>query len=444
MATINAILITSKKNQPVKVKFRYREGNSIDLLYTSSIKVFPAHWDAKSQSLKINSPLPTTERNQINDEVLKIKNQIIRFVETTNDFIDNSTLKNFLTRSDNVKQKSLPITKVDKVNDFFTLFETFLQIHPLSDERKESYFVVVNALRRFEFCKQQSDKGFTLNFSTFTETILLELENYLSAEYDYLKVNKQFKKQFPKYKSNKPRSQNTINGILSKIRTFFNWCIKRKYTNSTPFSFYKLKASIYGTPYYPTKDEILKIYHHYYSDKTLHLQSKIFVFQCMTGPRVGDLYRLKRTNIVDDTLVYIPEKQKHKRAETLIIPLNEIAKQIIKDYANGADDRLFDFCSLYHYNKFIKAAFTLAEITRKVAILDTLSGEEVIKSINEIISSHAARRFFIGTIYNEVQDPNLIGELSGHTYGSRAFSRYRNVNSDIKKKLVSILDEKKQ
>jgi integrase len=164
----------------------------------------------------------------------------------------------------------------------------------------------------------------------------------------------------------------------------------------------------------------------------------------MTGPRVGDLYRLKRTNIVDDTLVYIPEKQKHKRAETLIIPLNEIAKQIIKDYANGADDRLFDFCSLYHYNKFIKAAFTLAEITRKVAILDTLSGEEVIKSINEIISSHAARRFFIGTIYNEVQDPNLIGELSGHTYGSRAFSRYRNVNSDIKKKLVSILDEKKQ
>ena len=77
-----------------------------------------------------------------------------------------------------------------------------------------------------------------------------------------------------------------------------------------------------------------------------------------------------------------------------------------------------------------------------VAILDPLTGEEVIRNMNEIISSHAARRFFIGTIYNEVQDPNLIGELSGHSYDSRAFSRYRNVNSDLKKKLVSILDEK--
>jgi len=304
--------------------------------------------------------------------------------------------------------------------------------------------VILNALKRFEYYKKLSDKKFTLNFATFTETILLELEIYLGAEYDYIKINRQFKKQFPKYKSNKPRSQNTINGNLNKIRTFFNWCIKRKYTLSTPFSLYKLKSSIYGTPYYPTKDEILKIYHHNYTDKTLHLQSKIFVFQCMTGPRVGDLYRLKANNIVDDTLVYIPEKQKTKRADTLKVPLNEIAKQIIRDYSNTSDDRLFNFCSLFHYNKFIKDAFTIANIKRTVAILDPLSGNEVFKNINEIISSHGARRFFVGTIYNEVQDPNLIGELSGHSYGSRAFSRYRNVNSDLKKKLVAILDENNQ
>ena len=87
---------------------------------------------------------------------------------------------------------------------------------------------------------------------------------------------------------------------------------------------------------------------------------------------------------------------------------------------------------------------TIANIKRTVAILDPLSGNEVFKNINEIISSHGARRFFVGTIYNEVQDPNLIGELSGHSYGSRAFSRYRNVNSDLKKKLVAILDENNQ
>ena len=444
MATINAILITSKKNQPVKVKFRYREGNSLDLLYTSTIKVFPTHWDAKSQSIKINCPLSTLERNRINNEVLKIKNQIIDFVEKTNGPIDNSTLKNYLTRTENSNLQSQSIIKVEKGNDFFILFDTFLQIHPLSDERKECYIVVLNALKRFEYFKKQADNQFVLNFNTFTETILIEFEKYLAAEYDFIKVNKKFKKQFPNYKSSKPRSQNTINGIFSKIRTFFNWSIKRRYALSSPFLFYKLKASIYGTPYFPTKDELMKIYHHKYIDKSINLQSKIFVFQCMTGPRVGDLYRLKHSNVVDDNLIYIPEKQMYKRAETLIIPLNEIAKDIVKKYSNQSGERLFDFCSLFHYNKFIKAAFTIANITRKVAILDPLSGEEAMKNINEIISSHAARRFFIGTIYNEVQDPNLIGELSGHSYGSRAFSRYRNVNSDLKKKLVSILDEKKQ
>lgn len=442
MATIHALLITTKINQPVKIKFRYKEGNSVDLLYTSSIKVFPADWDKKYQAIKINSSITKQQRTKINNEVQKIKNDIIDFVENTDGSINNTSLKEHLSRLYNTKQKTQKIKKVEKVNDFFTIFDNFLLIHPLSAERKESYIVVVNALKRFEFYKKQSDNQFALNFTTFSESILLELENYLAAEYDYLKVNRQLKKQFPNYKSNKPRSQNTINGNLSKVRTFFNWCIKRKYTNSTPFSFFKLKASIYGTPYYPTKEEILKIYHHNYSDKTLHLQSKIFVFQCMTGPRVGDLYRLKGNNIVDDTLVYIPEKQRHKRADTLIVPLNEIAKQIIHDYSNMGDNSLFNFCSLYHYNKFIKLAFKLADINRMVAILDPLTGEEVIRNMNEIISSHAARRFFIGTIYNEVQDPNLIGELSGHSYGSRAFSRYRNVNSDLKKKLVSILDEK--
>lgn len=440
MATINAILITSKKNQPVKIKFRYKDGKTIDLLYTSPVKVFPYDWDKKSQQIKINSQLPKQEIKKINDEVIKIKNAIIEFADTTTGLINNTTLKKHLSKCDKKKSQTATNNKSDKDVNFFGLFETYLNIHTLSAERKESYVVVVNALKRFEFYIQQQNKQFRLDFDTFTEAILFDLERYLAAEYDYIKLNPQFKKKFPKYKSNKPRSQNTINGMLSKIRSFFNWCLKRRYTSTTPFTFFQLKPTIYGTPYFPTKDEIMKIYHHTYTNKTLNLQAKIFVFQCMVGARVGDFYRLKHSNIVDGNLVYIPEKQKHKWANTLTIPLNNIAKEIIKNYSSKDGDKLFDFCSLVHYNKFIKDAFTLAQIKRPVAVLDHLTGEEVIRNINEIISSHAARRFFIGTIYNEVQDPNLIGELSGHVYGSRAFSRYRNVNSEVKEKLVSYLD----
>jgi hypothetical protein len=59
----------------------------------------------------------------------------------------------------------------------------------------------------------------------------------------------------------------------------------------------------------------------------------------------------------------------------------------------------------------------------------------------EVASSHMARRTFIGNIYKKkVKDPNLVGALSGHKEGSKAFSRYREIDEDMKKELVNLLD----
>ena len=55
-------------------------------------------------------------------------------------------------------------------------------------------------------------------------------------------------------------------------------------------------------------------------------------------------------------------------------------------------------------------------------------------------SSHIARRTFIGNLYKKVKDPNLVGALSGYVEGSKAFARYRDIDEDIKKDLVSLLD----
>lgn len=51
-----------------------------------------------------------------------------------------------------------------------------------------------------------------------------------------------------------------------------------------------------------------------------------------------------------------------------------------------------------------------------------------------------ARRTFIGNLYKKVQDPNLIGSLSGHAEGSRAFARYRDIDKKMKKDTVNLLD----
>ena len=51
-----------------------------------------------------------------------------------------------------------------------------------------------------------------------------------------------------------------------------------------------------------------------------------------------------------------------------------------------------------------------------------------------------ARRSFIGNLYKKVKDPKLVGKLSGHCEGSKAFARYRDIDDDMIKEMTSLLD----
>ena len=139
----------------------------------------------------------------------------------------------------------------------------------------------------------------------------------------------------------------------------------------------------YGSPVYLTLDDVDVIAKADFSDdKELEIQRDIFVFQCNVGCRIGDLLRLKKRDIINGAVEYIPTKTIKERAKTVVVPLNAMA------------------------------------------------------------SSHMARRTFIGNIYKLVKDPNLVSALTGHVEGSRAFNRYRDIDIDMKCDLVKILEGK--
>ena len=75
-----------------------------------------------------------------------------------------------------------------------------------------------------------------------------------------------------------------------------------------------------------------------------------------------------------------------------------------------------------------------------VTILDTHGYNTVQKPLYEVATSHTARKTFIGNLYKQVKDPNLIASMSGHSEGSRAFARYRKIDDEMKKELVNLLD----
>jgi integrase len=149
---------------------------------------------------------------------------------------------------------------------------------------------------------------------------------------------------------------------------------------------------------------------------------------------------MTKDSIINGAVEYIPRKTKEGRPITVRVPLNKQAQAIVERYKDNGDTRLFPFIAQQQYNEDIKEMLKLAGITRIVTILDPKTRQEVRRPINEVASSHMARRTFIGNLYKQVKDPNLVGKLSGHKEGSKAFARYRDIDDEIARELVKMLE----
>lgn len=163
------------------------------------------------------------------------------------------------------------------------------------------------------------------------------------------------------------------------------------------------------------------------------------MFQCLIGCRVSDLNSLTKANLVDGCIEYIPQKTKHEHASTVRVPLNQKAKDILARYTD-LDDALLPRFTQTMYNKMIKRILKHVGIDRMVRTLNPKTRQDEARPLWEVATSHTARKTFIGNLYKQVKDPNLIASMSGHSEGSRAFARYRKIDDEMKKELVNLLD----
>lgn len=318
-------------------------------------------------------------------------------------------------------------------------------------------------LKRFQLYKTITNcSEWVLDFDTINVDTIREIEDFIRNEYRIVNhaVYKVIYEEIPEGRIPRPRGENTIAKLMKRFRTFIKWCMKEGLLKTDPYVGYEQKSPMYGTPYYITIEERTKIYETNLHDaweklpeekKTsikessipqLERQRDIFIFQCMIGCRVGDLIHFTKNNLINGKICYIPHKTSHDRLDSIEVPLNETAKSILKRYADKypTDQRLLPFISAQKYNDSIKDVFLLCGITRIVTVWNSTTGKEEQHPLNELASSHLARRTFIGNLYKKVQDPNLIGKLSGHKEGSKAFLRYRAIDDEMKQNLVNMLE----
>lgn len=322
-----------------------------------------------------------------------------------------------------------------------------------SDVWKKNFDVLIRALRRYEMFIRLSDpkrKSFYLDIDTMDNETLEDIESFLRNEHalleEYPKIyakvpaSTDIKRRSPKPQ---PRGNNTICALFNKLKAFFNWLNEKNITSNNPFKGYEgVVSEKYGTPYYINMEERNRIAEFDLSDHPeLAVQRDIFVFQCCIGCRVSDLMKLTPMNVIGGAVEYIPHKTKGERQNVVRVPLNARALALIGKYA-GVDikGRLFPFISPQKYNDDIKDIFRLCGVTRLVTVINSVTGREEQRPINEVASSHMARRCFVGNLYKKVKDPNLIAAMSGHAEGSKAFARYRAIDDDVKSEAVSFLN----
>ncbi len=144
--------------------------------------------------------------------------------------------------------------------------------------------------------------------------------------------------------------------------------------------------------------------------------------------------------IASTTIQYIPSKTKEENPRVVKVYLAPTAIEIMNRNQGKSDKGLFPFVSTGKLNDLIRVAMKQAGITRVVTIVNPVTKQSEQHPICDVASSHMARRTFIGNLYKKVKGPNLVGKLSGHCEGSKAFARYRDIDDDMIKEMTSLLD----
>ena len=438
MASVTAFIRTTKKKaDKVSVRFRLRDGRNIQLFHKSEIEVPPAAWDDVRQEIKAKVIFDADERLRVSREVADRKALLLQIY---NDAPDKSGLTSEWLELE--LDKRLHPEKYDtgeRPQTFFEIFDEFLQKRKLSEVRIKNFRVIKRALQRFELYTRRSKRNFALSLDTLTPETLRDIERFLRDEHILFKECPTIYKAIPETRTPQPRGQNTINDVFTKLRTFCLWAQEADKTSNNPFKGFVVEECVYGTPYYITIEERNKLYKTNLSrHPSLAIQRDIFVFQCLIGCRVSDLYRMTKRNVINGAIEYVARKTKDGRPITVRVPLNTISKEILSRYPDG--ESLFPFISEQKYNVAIKRMFLAARLTRDITVINPITRESEIRPLNEIASSHLARRCFVGNLYKKVKDPNLVGSMSGHKEGSRAFARYRDIDEEMKTDLVKMLE----
>jgi integrase len=377
-------------------------------IYSTGEKIHPSNWDTPNKFPFTNGKNKSKfaegikmQLNRYSDLMLETESQYKKI----NEPFTTKTLKK-------VFDEEFKKTRSGK-NIFFDAFDEFVaekkETMQWTEGTEKRYLNVKKILKKFEI-----EKKHTLTFSGIDSNFYNKFAPFVI------------------YTLNQTNSTYLKN--LSLFKTFVNWSIRKKYTYNNAFlNFNKddngnaiIKPTI-TRQIGLTIDDLNRAMKHEFTIEKLERSRDLFVLQCVTGVRYGELFTIQRSNVTDSFLCIKDQKDKTKPDKE--IPLTAILLYILKKY-----DYDLPMITNQKQNEYIKEVFKELGYT-DLTLKTTTQGKEIITKelfFYQRITTHTARRTFITMLKRESKNDKLISTLTGHT-NMNTLNNYYQVSDPEKK-----------
>lgn len=290
-------------------------------------------------------------------------------------------------------------------NSFYKVCEDYIKA---SETNKTAGTISIKKATLSRIREFEKEKKYRISFDTLNSDFYERYQKYLIEDLKFL--------------------NNTVGNHIKTIKSFMNYATDKGINKNLDYKKFKVHSEEADLVYL-TEEELLKIYSLELDSTTLVNVRDNFCFACFTGLRFSDLSQLKAENIKDGFIILKTEKTR----DTLKIPLNDYAQEILNKY-QGVNKNSLPVClSIQIVNVHLKQIGFLANIIDPIHIVKYSGAKKIKKTYlkYKLIGTHTARRTFVTLALEKGIRPELVMSMTGHK-SYPCFKKYIKITDKVK------------
>ncbi len=269
----------------------------------------------------------------------------------------------------------------------------------------------------------------TIKTYTTTKNMLLKFQSEKKIQITFESITNEFYEKFVDFLIAKKYLNNTIGKHIKTLKTFLNYSKDHEFTNiSTNLKKFKVLQEDIDIVYL-TDGELMKIYNLSDLSPALEKVKDCFCFGCFTGLRFSHINQLTHANYHNNYIEFRTEKTK----DSLKIPLNDYAREIIVKYKNNSLNKLLPTgISNQKTNDYLKIICEHAELNDVIESVNYSGSKKIITKTtkHQLITTHTARRTFVTLALEKGIRAEVVMAMTGHK-SYKTFKKYIKITDTV-------------